>query len=141
MDAMVGDSMDMQRFRSILVSLFAAIGLLLAVLGVYGTVAYTVAQRTFEIGLRMTFGAARQSILKMILRQALVEVAVGIGIGLVLSLVASRWIASMLVGVSATDPVSLAAAAALLLVTATAAALLPARKAASVEPMLTLREM
>jgi putative ABC transport system permease protein len=77
----------------------------------------------------------------MILGQALVEVAIGIGIGLVLSLVASRWIASMLVGVSATDPVSLAAAAALLLVTATAAALLPARKAASVEPMLTLREM
>ena len=141
MDAMVGESMDMQRFRSILVSLFAAVGLLLAVLGVYGTVAYTVAQRTFEIGLRMTFGARRQSILKMVLGQALVEVAIGIGIGLVVSLVASRWIAGMLIGVSPTDPVSLAAAAGLLLVTATGAALLPARKAASVEPMLRLREM
>ncbi len=139
MDAMVGDSVEMQRFRSIVVGSFAAVGLLLAVLGVYGTVAYSVAQRTFEIGIRMTFGAERDSILKLILGQVLVLAAIGIAAGLMLSLIAGRLIAGMLAGVSPADPLSLAAAIALLLLAALAAALLPARKASRVEPMRALR--
>jgi len=139
MDAMVGDSVEMQRFRSVVVGGFAGIGLLLAVLGVYGTVAYSVAQRTFEIGIRMTFGAERGSILQMVLRQVLVLVLVGVGIGLVASLIAGRWIASMLSGVSPADPVSLAAAIALMTMAAVVAALLPARKASRVDPMRALR--
>jgi predicted permease len=139
MDALVGDSVDMQRFRSILVGSFAAVGLMLAVLGVYGTVAYSVAQRTFEIGVRMTFGAERSGILKMVLRQALLLVLIGMGMGLAISLVAGRWMSSMLAGVSPADPVSLLLAFGLLLATALGAALLPARRAARVDPMKALR--
>jgi len=139
MDAMVGDSVEMQRFRSVVVGGFAGIGLLLAVLGVYGTVAYSVAQRTFEIGIRMTFGAERASVLKMVLGQVLVLVFVGVGVGLAASLIAGRWIASMLIGVSPADPVSLAAAIVLMLLAAVMAALLPAGKASRVDPMRALR--
>lgn len=139
MDAMIGDSVEMQRFREVLVGGFAAIGLLLAMLGVYGTVAYSVAQRTFEIGVRMTFGAQRNSILKLILGQTLRLVAIGVAMGFAASLLATRWIASTLSGVAPADPVSLASAVALLVLAASLAALLPARKAAQVEPMRALR--
>jgi putative ABC transport system permease protein len=139
MDAMVGDSVEMQRFRGILVGSFAGVGLLLAVLGVYGTVSYSVAQRTFEIGVRMAFGAERTGILKMVLRQVLLLASIGIGCGLALSLVAGRFIASMLTGVSPSDPLSLAVGIALLLAAAMCAALVPARAASRVEPMESLR--
>ncbi len=139
MDAMVGDSVEMQRFRSAVVGSFAGIGLLLAVLGVYGTVAYSVAQRTFEIGIRMTFGAERSSILKLVLRQVLLLVGIGMSLGIVASLIGGRFIASMLAGVSPADPVSLLVATALLIVAALLAALFPARRASRVEPMRALR--
>jgi putative ABC transport system permease protein len=139
MDAMVGDSVEMQRFRSILIGGFAVVGLMLAVLGVYGTVSYSVAQRTFEIGVRMTFGAERNGILRMILRQVLLLVVIGIGAGLTMSLVAGRFVVSMLSGVGPADPLSLAAAIALLFLAATGAAVLPARAASKVEPMRALR--
>jgi len=139
MDGMVGDSVEMQRFRGILVGSFAGVGLLLAILGVYGTVSYSVAQRTFEIGVRMTFGAERTNILKMVLRQVLLLASIGICSGLVLSLFAGRFIASMLSGVSPADPWSLTAAIALLLLAAMCAAFAPARAAARVEPMRALR--
>jgi putative ABC transport system permease protein len=139
MDAMVGDSVEMQRFRSVVVGSFAGAGLLLAVLGVYGTVAYSVAQRTFEIGVRMTFGAERKSIMGMVLRQVLVLVSAGVVLGLIASLIAGRWIASMLFGVSPADPWSLGAAIVFLVVAALCAALLPARKASRVQPMEALR--
>ena len=139
MDAMVGDSVEMQRFRGVLVASFAGLGLLLAVLGVYGTVSYSVAQRTFEIGVRMTFGAERESILRMVLQQVLVLAAVGIAAGFAASLVAGRLIASMLSGVTPTDPVSLGAAIAVMLLAAICAALVPARAASRVEPMRALR--
>jgi len=139
MDGMVGDSVEMQRFRGILVGSFAGVGLLLAILGVYGTVSYSVAQRTFEIGVRMTFGAERTSILRMVLRQVLLLVSIGVAAGLVLSLFAGRFIASMLSGVSPADPLSLTAAVVLLLLAALCAALVPARAASKVEPMRALR--
>jgi putative ABC transport system permease protein len=139
MDAMVGESVQMQRFRGVLVGSFAGVGLLLAVLGVYGTVAYSVAQRTFEIGVRMAFGAERESILKMVLLQVLVLASIGIVTGLALSLLAGRFIASMLSGVSPADPLSLGAAMGILIVAALGAALVPARAASSVEPMQALR--
>ena len=139
MDAMVGDSVEMQRFRSVLVGSFAGVGLLLAILGVYGTVSYSVAQRTFEIGVRMAFGAERESILKMVLRQVLVLTSIGIVAGLGLSLIAGRFIASMLSGVSPADPLSLSATVGILILAALGAALIPARAASSVEPMQALR--
>jgi putative ABC transport system permease protein len=139
MDAMVGESIATERFRSVLIAAFAGVGLLLAMLGVYGTMAYSVAQRTFEIGVRMAFGAEKDMILRMILWHAAKLACWGIAIGFTLSLAITRLIGSMLVGVHAIDPISLAVAATLLLFTAAIAALMPAWRAAQVDPMLALR--
>jgi putative ABC transport system permease protein len=139
MDAMVGESIATERFRTVLISSFAGVGLLLAMLGVYGTMAYSVAQRTFEIGVRMAFGAEKKMVLRMILRHAAKLACWGIALGLVLSVVLTRLITSMLVGVRAMDPLSLSLAAGLLLMTAAIAALAPAWKAAQVDPMVALR--
>ena len=139
MDTMVGESIAAERFRSVLVSSFAGVGLLLAMLGVYGTMAYSVAQRRFEIGVRMAFGAEKKMILRMILVHAAKLACWGIGLGLVLSFALTRLITSMLVGVRAVDPMSYLVATVLLLVTAAAAALAPAWRAAQVDPMVALR--
>ena len=139
MDAMVGESIAAERFRSVLISSFAGVGLLLAMLGVYGTMAYSVAQRTFEIGVRMAFGAEKKLILRMILVHAAKLACWGIVLGLGLSVVLTRLITSMLVGVRAVDPVSLLLAMVLLLLMAAIAALAPAWHAAQVEPMVALR--
>jgi ABC-type antimicrobial peptide transport system permease subunit len=139
LDAMVGESIAAERFRTALISSFAGVGLLLAMLGVYGTMAYSVAQRTFEIGVRMAFGAEKTKILRMILWHAAKLACYGVVLGLVLSLALTRLISSMLVGVSAFDPVSLSVAVALLMVTAAVAALVPAWRAAQVDPMVALR--
>jgi len=139
MDTMVGGSIAVERFRSVLISSFAGVGLLLAMLGVYGTMAYSVAQRTFEIGVRMAFGAEKKAILRMILTHAAKLVGWGIVLGLGISLGLTHLIASMLVGVRPVDPVSLLLATLLLLLTAAIAALAPASRAAQVEPMVALR--
>jgi putative ABC transport system permease protein len=139
MDAMVNDSITVQRFRATLISLFAGAGLLLAMLGVYGTTAYSVAQRTVEIGIRMAFGADRGAILSTILRHAAALACGGIVVGLVLSVLLVRLVASMLVDVSPVDPLSMGAAAALLLMTALAASSAPAWKATHVNPIESLR--
>jgi putative ABC transport system permease protein len=139
MDAMVNTSMGTERFRAALISSFAGVGLLLAMLGVYGTMAYTVAQRTFEIGVRMAFGAERGAILSTVLAHAAKLAGYGIGVGLVLSLLLARLVTSMLAGVRPTDPVSLGVASLLLLLTALAAALAPGWQATHVDPMVALR--
>ena len=139
MDAMLTQSMAAQRFRAALVSCFAGVGLLLAMLGVYGTMAYTVAQSTFEIGLRMAFGAEKSAILRGVLRHALQLAVCGVALGLLLSFALARLIAGMLVGVGPLDPLSLGLASALILITAMAAAFAPAWKATSVDPMVALR--
>ena len=139
MDAMLDQSIAVQRFRSALISSFAGVGLLLAMLGVYGTMAYSVAQRTFEIGIRMAFGAERGIILRSVLQHATKLACIGIAAGLVLSLILARLVTGMLVGVSPIDPLSLAAAALLLLLTALAAAFAPGWRATRVNPMVALR--
>jgi putative ABC transport system permease protein len=138
MDAMMGESIAIERFRSVLIGSFAGAGLLLAMLGVYGTMAYSVAQRTFEIGIRMALGAEKTSILKMILWHAAKLACWGIVLGLVFSVAVARLIATMLVGVRAIDPLSLSAAALLLLLTAAVAAIGPAWRASRVDPMVAL---
>ncbi len=97
MDAMVNKSLAAERFRAALVSSFAAVGLLLAILGVYGTMAYSVAQRTFEIGTRMAFGAEKRAILSSVLKHAANLACCGIAAGLLLSLIFARLVAGMLV--------------------------------------------
>ncbi|HTU33331.1 MAG TPA: ABC transporter permease [Candidatus Acidoferrum sp.] len=139
MGAMVDQSMAAERFRATLVSAFAGVGLLLATLGVYGMMAYSVAQRNFEIGVRMAFGAERGAILGTVIGHAAKLACWGITAGLVLSLTLARLVASMLVGVRPADPISLTSAASLLLLTALGAALIPSWKATRVDPIQTLR--
>jgi len=139
MDAMVNQSIAVQRFRAVLISSFAGVGLLLAMLGVYGTMAYSVAQRTFEIGIRMAFGAKKAVILRSILEHAAKLACSGIAVGLVLSLMLARLVTGMLVGVSPMDPFSLCVAALMLLLTALVAAFAPSWKATHVDPMKALR--
>jgi ABC-type antimicrobial peptide transport system permease subunit len=139
MDAMMAETTATPRFRSWLVGGFALLGLVLAMLGIYGVMAYTVAQRTFEVGVRMTFGAERGDILRMVLARAMRLASVGIVVGLVLTAVSARLIASMLFGVRAEDPVSFGVAAGMLALVALAAAYIPARRAASVDPLVAIR--
>ena len=139
MDAIVNESITTQRFRAALISLFAAAGLLLSMLGVYGTMAYTVAQRTFEIGIRMAFGANRTVILRAILSRAAILACFGIMAGVALSFMLVRLVTAMLVGVRPMDPVSLGAASLLLLLTAIAAAAAPGWKATHINPLAALR--
>ncbi len=139
MDAMVDTSIATERFRAVLISSFAGVGLLLAMLGVYGTMAYSVAQRTFEIGVRMAFGAERSAILSAVLVHAAKLACYGIAVGLALSLMLARLLTSMLVGVRPADPVSLCVASLLLLLTALAAALAPGWRATHVDPIVALR--
>ena len=139
MDAMVNRSIAAERFRAALVSTFAGVGLLLAMLGVYGTMEYSVSQRSFEFGIRMAFGAERGVILGSVLKHAGKLASCGIMVGLLLSLVLGRLVAGMLVGVRPTDAVSLWAAASLLLLTALLAAFAPSWKATHVNPMTALR--
>ena len=133
--------MTAERFRAALISCFAAVGLLLAMLGVFGTLTYSVAQRTFEIGIRMAFGAEKATILSTILQHAAKLACCGILFGLVLSPGhrTARLVTSMSVGIIPIDPLSLIMASALLLITAIAAAFAPGYKATRVEPMTALR--
>jgi putative ABC transport system permease protein len=139
MDTMVGRSIAVERFQSLLVSAFAAAGLLLAMLGVYGTMAHAVAQRRFEIGLRMAFGAERTGCSRWLLGRAGMLACWGIALGLAGSLLTAHLIAGMLVGVRPIDPISLGAATTMMLMTALVAALLPAQQAAGVNLMVALR--
>jgi predicted permease len=139
MDAMVDKSVATERFRAALISLFAGVGLLLAMLGVYGTAAYSVGQRRFEFGVRMAFGAERGTILRSVLGHASRMACVGIVIGVGLSVVLARVVESMLVGVRPTDPATLGLVSAVLLMTAVGAALGPGWSATRVSPMAALR--
>ncbi len=123
-----------------LLSVFGLLALALASIGLYGIMAYSVNQRKREIGVRMALGAARQSVLRLILKQGMSLVLTGVVIGLGASLLAGRLLARMLYGVSASDPVSVAVAAIVLSVVALLACYLPARRASRVDPLVALRE-
>jgi predicted permease len=139
MDQSVEDSMGSQRLAAGLIGTFGALALLITVVGLYGLLTYTVAQRTREIGIRMALGADRGQVIAGVLWQALVLMVAGIAIGLTLTLWTSRLLQSFLYGVSKQDPWVLALGPAVLLFCGTLAALLPARRAASVDPIQALR--
>jgi predicted permease len=130
---------DQERAVASLAGLFGIVALLLAAVGLYGVTAYTVAQRTNEIGIRMALGADRARVVRYILRGALMRVAAGLALGLPLAIAAGRLISSQLYGVSFWDPIALALATAALATCAVAAAMIPARAAASISPMAALR--
>jgi putative ABC transport system permease protein len=118
----------------------AAVALLLAVAGIYGVTSFIVSLRRHEIGIRMALGAQISNIVRMILGRGLILAGIGMAIGLAASLALSRFLASLLYGISATDVASYAAGALLLFATAAAACYLPARRAARIDPLATLRE-
>jgi predicted permease len=122
-----------------LTSAFGALALLLAAVGLYGVMSYAVARRTAEFGVRMALGARRREVLWMMIRESALIVAAGLGCGLPLMLAATRLVNGMLFGISAADPVAIAAATATLLVVALLAATLPALRASRVDPIVALR--
>ena len=134
-------SADFQQENMIatLTSLFGALGLLLAAIGLYGVMAYTVEQRTSEIGLRMALGADRGRVVKMVLRGAFSQVGIGLALGVPLAIGAGKLMSDQLFGVKPWDPVMLALAIVMLGVAAVLATLIPAWRAAGVEPIVALR--
>lgn len=127
------------RFRAVLVSIFASLGLLLCAIGIFGVVSQSVAQRRHEIGIRMALGAQERDTLHLVLREGMRFVATGIVIGLASALALTGAISSLLYGVTATDRLTLAAVAILLIFVALAACYIPARRATRVDPMVALR--
>jgi predicted permease len=122
-----------------LCSAFAVLALVIACVGLYGTVAFAVTRRTGEIGIRMALGAQRTGILWMILRSVLVLELVGLAIGVPIVLAGSRYVESLLFGITPNDPAALAAAAGILLTAGLAASFMPARRAAGIDPMVAVR--
>jgi ABC-type antimicrobial peptide transport system permease subunit len=130
---------DQERAVASLAGLFGIVALLLAAVGLYGVTAYTVAQRTNEIGIRMALGADRMNVVQMVLRGAFSRVGLGLILGLPLAVGAGRLISAQLYGVSVWDPLALAVAAGALAISASIAAIIPAGRAASISPMNALR--
>jgi predicted permease len=139
MDAVVAKALGQARLMMWLLGIFAGVALLLASIGIYGAVAYTVEQRTGEIGVRMALGAQTRDVLRLVVNQGMKPVLVGLGIGIGSAFALGRLIASQLYQVSAHDPVLLSGATVLLTATALMACLLPARRATRVDPIQALR--
>jgi len=127
------------RFSATLLGLFAAIGLLLAAAGIYGLVSLLVNQRTREIAIRIALGATPKSVIQMVVARVSVWIAVGAAAGIFCSLLTARWVGALLFGIKPNDPATLAEAAVVLLLAALLAAYIPARRAATVDPMVALR--
>jgi len=140
MDEVVSQSVAPRRFNMLLLAVFAAVALLLAMTGVYGVLAYSVARRTAEIGLRVALGASPGRVLRLILGQGMRPIAAGIEIGLGGAFALSRFIASLLFGVKPIDPITYAAVVLTVTVTALLSCYVPARRALRVDPVAALRE-
>jgi putative ABC transport system permease protein len=139
MDQWVSNSAAQPRLNSVLLSIFAGVALLIAAIGIYGVLAYSVSQRTREIGLRMALGATPRTVLRLIVGEGMTVVVIGVGIGLAGGLALGRAISSLVFGVTVHDPATFAGVAAILAIVALAACALPARRAARVDPMTALR--
>ena len=139
MQQRVDVSVASQRFQSFLLGAFGALGLLLAIVGIYGVISYAVTQRTHEIGIRMALGAEPSQVMRLILTHGLKLAVIGVAIGLAAALGLTRLMSSLLFGISATDPLTFIATALLLLIVALLACYIPARRAMKVDPMVALR--
>jgi putative ABC transport system permease protein len=139
MEQIVAAAVARQRFSMLLLAIFAGLALVLAAVGIYGVMSYSVTQQTHEIGIRIALGAKRGDVLKMTLAQGLKLVALGLGSGLIIAFVLTRVMASMLFGISATDPITFLSISFVLLAVALLASYIPALRATHVDPMIALR--
>jgi putative ABC transport system permease protein len=139
LDQALSDSIAPRSFNMFLLGTFAAVALLMAVIGVYGVMAFWVTQRSREIGIRMAFGARNWDVLAMVMGQGLKMAGFGLGLGILGALVLTRFLSSLLYGVKATDPETFIAVALILTAVALLASYIPARRATKVDPMVALR--
>jgi len=140
MDDVVAQSMSPEKFNLLLLASFAGLALLLAAVGIYGVLSYTVRRRVREIGIRMALGASHSDVLKMVVADGMKPILMGIGVGLAAALALSRLIASLIFGVQPTDPLTFTAVTLVLIGVGILANILPAYRAARIEPVRTLRE-
>jgi putative ABC transport system permease protein len=139
MDEILAQQTEDGRFSASLLTIFAGLGLILTMVGVYGVISFGVSQRTHEIGVRMALGAQPHSILRMVLGEGMLLTGIGITVGICGAFTLTRFLASLLFDIKPTDPVTFAGVAALLLIVALAACYIPARRAMRVDPMVALR--
>ena len=139
MDDVIGKFVAPRRFKLVLVGIFAILALVLSAVGLYGIVSYSVAERTHEIGVRMALGAQKGDVLQMVLREGLRPALLGVAIGVVGALALTRFLSSLLYGVTPTDPLTFVAVSLILIAVAMLACYIPARRAAKVDPMVALR--
>jgi ABC-type antimicrobial peptide transport system permease subunit len=139
LDQLKSDDVLSDRLEAALLLVFAAVALLLAAIGIYGVISYAVAQRTHELGIRAALGASSASLLRMILYRGLVLTMIGVALGVAGSLLLTRALVTLLYGVGARDPITMASVAAILSLVALAACYIPARRATKVDPMVALR--
>jgi putative ABC transport system permease protein len=139
MDTMIAESVGPPRFRTLLVAVFAAVGLLLAAIGIYGVMAYAVSERTHELGVRVALGANRGDVFRLVLVEAAALAGTGVAIGIAGALATTRLMSTLLFGVTPTDASTFAAISAFLVATALFASYVPARRATRVDPMTALR--
>ncbi len=140
MEQIVEQNVAPDRFRTALFASFGAVGLLLAALGIYGVMSFVVAQRTYEIGLRMALGAERRQVVLQVLTEGMLAALAGVVIGFVGAYFVGRAMQGMWFGVGAVDPIAFSAVATVLLLSALVACVIPARRAASVDPLIALRQ-
>ena len=139
MHQIVGASIAQPRFRTLLLALFGALAVVLSGVGLSGVLAYSVAQRTREIGVRIALGAQSEDVLRLVVGQGMSLALAGIGIGLAAALALTRLLSGLLYGIGANDPATFAGIALLLVVVAAAASYFPARRASKVDPIVALR--
>ena len=140
MDQLLGNAIARQRLTLVLLVGFGLLALLLAAVGIYGVISYSVSQRTRELGIRIALGASASDVLRLIVGQGMKLTLAGIALGLLSAFVVTRWMETLLFGVRATDPLTFSVIAPLLTAVALVACWLPARRATKVDPMVALRD-